>query len=321
MDPRLIAQDVVRCDQCKDNVVESYCDLCHVKLCKPCIGEHISDDNPNPDKHIIVSFQQRKSTLIFPICKTHSTETCKLQCMSCNIFICAKCSISEHKDHHIMDLEYIYNSKKANIELETEEFENIISPTYEEIKNESQIAGLDGEYEKLTKIMTKQGEEWHDEIDRTIKQMKNKLNDIKVNHRDILNKHLKEIKEIESLIKENLGTLKDIQRESNIVSKVMVYKSRNKYFCKLLPKEHVVLPSFCPNPMEKGKVENLIGSINPLFSTIDENGYKLKKQRMPYRDLLDTPKLINTFNTGYKFLRSVPFTTRKKYGRVVKVIR
>lgn len=130
-----------------------------------------------------------------------------------------------------MDLEYIYNSKKANIELETEEFENIISPTYEEIKKESQIAGLDGEYEKLTKIMTKQGEEWHDEIDRTIKQMKNKLNDIKVNHQDILNKHLKEIKEIESLIKENLGTLKDIQRESNIVSKVMVYKSRNKYFC------------------------------------------------------------------------------------------
>lgn len=61
--------------------------------------------------------------------------------------------------------------------------------------------------------------------------MKNKLNDIKVNYQDILNKYLKEIKEIELLIKENLGILKDIQWEFNIVFKVMVYKFRNKYFC------------------------------------------------------------------------------------------
>lgn len=58
MDPRLSAQDVVRCDICKDNLVQNYCDFCHVKLCKLCIGEHISDEF---DKHKIVPFQQRKS--------------------------------------------------------------------------------------------------------------------------------------------------------------------------------------------------------------------------------------------------------------------
>lgn len=30
--------------------------------------------------------------------------------------------------------------------------------------------------------MTKQGEDWHEEIDKDIKQMKYELNDIKVNH-------------------------------------------------------------------------------------------------------------------------------------------
>lgn len=105
--------------------------------------------------------------------------------------------------------------------------------------------------------------------------MKYELNDIKVNYQDILNKYLKEIKEIELLIKENLGILEDIQWEFNIVFKVMVYKFRNKDFCKFFLKVYVVLFLFCLNLM--GKVENLIGFINFLFFIIDENGYKLKK--------------------------------------------
>lgn len=59
--------------------------------------------------------------------------------------------------------------------------------------------------------------------------------------------------------------------------------------------------------MEKEKVKNLMGSIKPLKSTIEENGFTLKKQRKPYRELLDASEVINTFNTGYKYLRSVSF--------------
>lgn len=305
MDPRLSAQDVVRCDLCKDNVVQKYCDFCHVKLCKLCIGEHISDEY---DKHKIVSFQQRKSTLIFPICKKHSKETCKLQCMSCNNSICAKCSIlKEHKDHNVVDLEDSYNSKKENIKKDTAEIETVISPTYEEIRKalESQIASLDGQYEKITTILSKQGEEWHKEIDRAIEQMRNEINEIKVSHRDILMKHLKEIKQIESMIKENLSTLKDLQRESNVVSTIMEYKSRNNEFGKLPPKIHVTVPTFCPKPVDRIEAKNLIGSIKPLTSTTIENGYTMKKQRGSSRELLDTPVVINKFNTGYTNLRNV----------------
>lgn len=157
MDPRRCAQVVTRCDICKDNNVESYCDFCHVKLCKPCIGDHISDEY---DRHKIVSLREGKSTPLFPFCKTHSTETCKLECKSCNIFICTKCSVSvKHNGHRFIDLGDIYNSKKANIDFDSEELENVISPIYKEITKEleSQIAGLDGEYEKLTKLITEQG--------------------------------------------------------------------------------------------------------------------------------------------------------------------
>lgn len=58
---------------------------------------------------------------------------------------------------------------------------------------ESQIDSLDGTYEKITTIVmiSTQEEEWHKEIDRSIEQMKNEINEIKVHHRDILKKTFK----------------------------------------------------------------------------------------------------------------------------------
>ena len=38
MDPNYSAQDVAWCDVCKTAIAQSYCDFCHVNLCKPCIG-------------------------------------------------------------------------------------------------------------------------------------------------------------------------------------------------------------------------------------------------------------------------------------------
>lgn len=207
MDPRHSAQDVVRCDLCKENIVQSYCDFCDVGLCKLCIGEHISDDY---HKHVIVPFQERKSTLKFPICKVHSKETCKLQCKSCNVFLCVICSAShEHRDSDYIVLEDIYKTKKEGIEKDAEEIEKVIVPTYEEMRNElmNQIARLDGEYEIITTVISEQGEKWHIEVDRVINKMKNEIKEIEEKHRAILEEHLSEIKQIESLIEGNISYL------------------------------------------------------------------------------------------------------------------
>ena len=98
MDPHYSAQDVARCDICKTTIAQSYCDFCHVNLCNPCIGEHISDEY---DKHKIVPIHKRKSILIYPKCGTHPNKTCKYQCKDCNISICSDCIVlKQHNKEH-----------------------------------------------------------------------------------------------------------------------------------------------------------------------------------------------------------------------------
>lgn len=152
MDPFQSAQDIIKCDLCKKNIVQNYCDFCHVSLCKPCIGGHISDEY---DIHKIVPIQERKFSMKYPICKVHKITPCELQCKSCDEFICILCVASnKHTGHDFLVLENIYNIKKMDIDKDAEEIENVIAPTYEDIRNEliDRIARLDGDYKKLQQV-------------------------------------------------------------------------------------------------------------------------------------------------------------------------
>ncbi|XP_061186697.1 E3 ubiquitin-protein ligase TRIM71-like [Saccostrea echinata] len=304
MDPRFSAQDVIRCDLCETAVVQMHCDFCHVNLCKPCIGDHISDEY---DEHKIVPFQKRKSTLIYPKCTTHQTKFCDLQCKECNIPICSLCSTSQqHKGHSFLVLSELYNSKKKFITKDTEELKNIISPAYEKIADDigKQIGNLDGEYGKLKSAVTEHGKQWHREVDNVINAMNKEIDDFKIKHSEILYKHAEEVKQMQSLIEQTLLKLKKI-KESKEVSVMVEYSSRNKEFSKFLPKVQVSLPVFNPKQVDREHVYKLIGSLAPLSTTKEENGYTLKIPETPSREVLEVPELITSINTGYKNLRSV----------------
>ncbi|XP_062578771.1 uncharacterized protein LOC134240725 [Saccostrea cucullata] len=311
MDPRHSAQDVIRCDLCETAIVQMYCDFCHVNLCKPCIGEHIVDDY---NKHQIVPFQQRKSTLIYPKCATHPTKTCEVKCVECNIPVCPSCfTLNTHKGHNILELSEVYNSKKKDIAKDTEELENIISPTFEEITNdvEVQIANLDGEYERLTTGVTEHGKQWHKEIDNAINAMKKEIEDLKGKHFDILKKHAEEVKQIQSLIEQTLLNLKEIE-ESNDVFMTIEYSSRNEEFSKLPPKVLVSLPMFNAKPVDREQLYKLFGSLAPLSTITEKNGYKMKKLERSSGRLLEEPELITSIDTGYENHRSVACLSEKE---------
>ncbi|XP_052680760.1 uncharacterized protein LOC128161507 [Crassostrea angulata] len=305
MYPRSTAQDVHRCDLCETAIVHSYCDICHVNLCKPCIGDHISDGYL---KHAIVPFQERRSTLIYPKCETHPHKTCEFQCEDCNnIFVCSSCTASkQHKGHNFVEVTEVYKTKKEVLKKDIKELENHISPSYEKItlELEQTLANLDVGYEKLTAIMSKQGEQWHREIDIIINKMKTEISEIKVQHREILQKHLNQIKQVQSAIKQSLLAIREIEKSTE-VSSTIEYSSRISEFSKLPPKVQVSLPTFIPKSIDREKLYSLFGQITPLSTATEDNISLLNQPNTTVRELLDEPELVTTIHTGHQYLRSV----------------
>uniref|UniRef100_K1R0R6 Tripartite motif-containing protein 3 n=1 Tax=Magallana gigas TaxID=29159 RepID=K1R0R6_MAGGI len=190
--------------------------------------------------------------------------------------------------------------------MDTEELVNNISPAYKKITLdlENQLANLDGGYEKLITTLSKQGEQWHKEIDIIINKMKTEISDIKVKHRDILQKHLDEIKQIQSLIKQTLQALKEIEKSTE-VSSTIEYSSKITEFSKFPPIVQVSLPTFTPNPIDSEKLYRMFGQITPSSTDTGENIVSLNRPNTLFRELLNEPELVATILTGHKILRSV----------------
>lgn len=171
MDPENSAQDVTRCELCKDNVVQSYCDFCHFNLCKPCIGEHIFDEY---DNHRIVPLHYRNLTLVYSKCKIHRNEICDFLCKNCKISVCSFCMVSnQHKGHDFFELSEVYKTNVKMAKNEKDELEKNHHTLENDIFDlENQIAHVDATYEKLKKEMLEQKNKWHREINYVINKMK-----------------------------------------------------------------------------------------------------------------------------------------------------
>ncbi|XP_061177562.1 uncharacterized protein LOC133186325 [Saccostrea echinata] len=306
MDPWFSDQDVLLCDLCETPVPPMYCDFCHIKLCKACVGEHLSDLSK---EHKVVPYKQKGTTPKYPRCQTHVGKLCELHCKECDLPVCLLCLASNfHKGHNLLNLLEVNLSNQEAVEKDLDELLNSISPKYEEISAEIQRekTGLEKHYEKLTTVVIKQGEDWHREINIIVNKQKFEIDEMKTKHLAALNKQEKEITGIISEVKQCILDLKRIL-DSNCVSLTSAYKSRNVEFRCFPPK--VSLPSFSPHQINTEQLHQMFGSLSALSITTDEHGYTMKTPEAEYcppvKPLLDEPELITTIDTGYKYLYSV----------------
>ncbi|XP_062573449.1 E3 ubiquitin-protein ligase TRIM71-like [Saccostrea cucullata] len=307
MDPRTSAQDVMRCDLCETAVVEMHCDTCLVNLCKACVGEHISTDESKD--HKVVKFQARKSTPLYPGCKSHSKDQSTMYCNQCDIPVCPKCIASDqHLGHKLSEILQVVDERKNKIVNEQNELNNMIYPTYQDIASDIQnrMSQLEKEYGDLSTAITKHGEDWHREIDKLVQKLKAEVDEMKNTQLQTLQKHLDEINKTMSDIKDEIDSI-DLAEDSNNISKLFsitlnVDRHRN------LPDK--ITPSPLKfNPEKIQELSKLFGTLSSSSLTSDKHGYSMKTTQKspeagsspPVKQLLDEPETVTTIDTGYQY--------------------
>lgn len=121
------------------------------------------------------------------------TQKLQISVQRVQCYFCSFCMASEqHRGHIVEEITEFYKTKKEIFQNDATEIENRICPTYEIIIHDlkNQLANLDRNYEMIIKDIAKQGDELQREIVIVIDKMKTSINQMKEQHRDILQKRV-----------------------------------------------------------------------------------------------------------------------------------
>ncbi|XP_048748284.2 E3 ubiquitin-protein ligase TRIM71-like [Ostrea edulis] len=295
MDPHNRAQDVLHCELCEENVVQMHCDTCLVKLCKTCVGDHISSEECEDPK--VVRFQSRKSAPVYPTCALYDNKWCEMHCQQCTVPICFICATSEkHAGHRFKNIVDIFDEKKRAFEKKiTDLQENIrVKHADQASKMEKRIVDLEKECTTLLDTVSKHGEEMKREIDQIVKEVQSEIESIRKNHVELLTTTRTEVQQNLTEIDRDVSSLKETL-DSNDINKVFHFTPNNKIYKNLSDDPVLTMPVFSTKRIDSVQLREMFGTLSTAIAKVR---------------LMETPLMVHRIATGYSHLYGVAFLDR-----------
>eukprot|EP00105_Crassostrea_gigas_P018427 XP_011436544.1 PREDICTED: uncharacterized protein LOC105334690 [Crassostrea gigas] len=261
----VIGQHYLVCgtEDCKKNC-QFYCNSCHQPLCKQCRDEHHNIlENKN---HEVVPYRQRIRKLPVEKCKDHPTKDIDMICENCQVAVCSKCLIKDHRGHTFDDLETIYSK---NFTLCLDKIYNINQyylPTSQDIKRDikEDVLKLKAFMDKIRTSIKAEAESVKRLVEKAMSDNLEQANEMEETLLEKLQSQDKAYDEyngyLENLVKEFQGYLSydKVQNNSIIFSLSEILNIRPIH-----ETTEPVFPVFNAGQYSKNDVAKLLGTVGP----------------------------------------------------------
>ncbi|XP_052676416.1 uncharacterized protein LOC128157819 [Crassostrea angulata] len=289
-------QHIVDCDLC-ETPVSFYCRRCGVNLCDSCLPIHMRVKSKNG--HDVVDYVSKDDDDTC-FCESHPKNECCAYCKTCNVPICMLCVSIKHKSHEMSELsdkieELLNVIAKENERLQSfkHALETILDHTKKKLSSISSI------YNQKKDEVTTRGEEWHKEIEKTVKKLHQELDDMQKEHEVLLKKQEAEYEEI-------LKNLDQLNRKATSLQKSHDVKEMLT-FIQMIEKQQVLtdltqvsFPKFCVCKSEENILQTCFGYVEKLSEIkINFLEKKFRKNQLLQKRLLDVPLLTGIIDTGF----------------------
>jgi hypothetical protein len=173
------------------------------------------------------------------------------------------------------------------------------------------MSELDTKYGDLSSAADQQGDVCHRQITAIVNKRKSQIEERKTKHRQILQKQADDISHKMNEINQAILEIKNCM-DSNDISLMSTYKSRNEEFNQLPPITRVTLPSLSLPEINTEKLSEMFGSVSELSVTT-------------VTPLLVDPRLTAAIDTGYNKLSGVSCVSEDQvwtcgYNKTMKLL-
>ena len=157
----------VKCDECNNDPVVSFCPNCNFFFCLACNDHHTRSKLYRG--HAIVPLTELKSNkdapkVKIPLCKEHD-EQLKYYCETCDQLVCMYCTVKKHNGHHHDSVKQLGTKHRNELKKITDPVEGMIKNLFE----------ASDSIDKMMKMMKRRGEEVDKKIDRYYDELLQKL--------------------------------------------------------------------------------------------------------------------------------------------------